>query len=143
MLSWVWQRVLLHRWRTLLLTLGFLLFPRLVAMLLTAMVRLLVRALVAVMVRLFAELGQELRELCVQMSVVSSSFGDYLISYVEELFSPPAVAPPNVGPQGGPSPPAVPAPPAAVPAPHPFHWLSSFLLIVDIFLRVRPMAGAG
>lgn len=144
LLRWLWKECLLNRWRTLVLTLVMLLFPRLTAMLVTAVVRLVIRACMAMVMRIVLELGKELRALCVQMSHASSSVEEILVGYVEDAFALSPAPVPTPAPSPGQFPPEMlHLQPGAPPAPHPFHWVSSLLLLVDIFLRVRPMAGAG
>ena len=92
----VWQRVCMNWWRTLLLTLVILCFPKLTAMVITWVLRLAISFVKALRWRILAEAAA------------------------------------STTPGGGTPPP-----------PHPFHWMSSLLLLVDIYLRVRPMVGAG
>jgi len=133
-------------WRTLLLTLVILCFPKLTAMVITLVLRLAISLVKALLWRILAEVGKELKTLCLQMSQASSSFEFMVVEALEGLFggkeefaetqhswttaTPPAAA--STTPGGGNPPP-----------PHPFHWMSSLLLLVDVYLRVRPMVGAG
>ena len=142
----VWQRVCMNWWRTLLLTLVILCFPKLTAMVITLVLRLAISFVKGLLWQILAEVGKELKTLCLQMSQASSSFEFMVVEALEGLFggqeefaatqhswttaTPPAAA--STTPGGGNPPP-----------PHPFHWMSSLLLLVDIYLRIRPMVGAG
>ena len=82
----VWQRVCMNWWRTLLLTLVILCFPKLTAMVITLVLRLAISFVKALLWQILAEVGKELKTLCLQMSQASSSFEFMVVEALEGLF---------------------------------------------------------
>lgn len=142
------HQVLRLRWRTMLLLLLILVFPRIFALGLTTLIRLLVRAVLAILARVGVELGRELHHMLLQLNMATFSVEAALLDHVNELF----------GFGTDPQPPMMSTSPAASPqqlrgevaqcplpssSPPPWALCHSLLLVVDIFLRTRHLGGAG
>lgn len=145
---WVWSR---YGFWTLGLGLLIVVFPKIFALVVTAIMRLLVRAILALLGRMVAELGRELKEMVMQVSLATSSTEEVVLQYMDELMamgsspSPSPVVPtsPSSSTASSLSASSQSLPPCSPNPNPPWSFLSCLLLVLDLFLRLRPMGGAG
>ena len=139
--AWILSK--LHK-RTLVLGLVLLCFPKICALVATTVMRLVFRALLALASRILAEFGKEVKEILWQVSWATSSTEDSVMHFLEELmFRSEASTSEAVPLMSSPStvdPPSTPCPHHPSP---PWSFVSCLLLVADLALRLRPMAGAG
>ena len=146
--SWVawkaWILTKLHK-RTLVLFLVLLCFPKICALVVTTVMRLVFRAVLALAGRILAEFGKEVKEILWQVSWATSSTEDSVMHFLEELMfkhdtSTTSEAVPLMSTTTTVDPPGTPCPHHPSP---PWSFVSCLLLVADLALRLRPMAGAG
>ena len=145
---WIWSR---YGFWTLGLGLLIVVFPKIFALVVTAIMRLLVRAILALLGRMVTELGRELKEMVMQVTLATSSTEEVVLQYMDDLLAMGSISSPSYVVTTSPSPPmasssssASQTMPPCSPSPNPpWSFLSCLLLVFDLVLRLRPMGGAG
>ena len=136
-------------WRTMAFVALAVLFPKVFAMLATVMVRLLCRAILVLVGRLASEIGRELHTAVMQLSEVSSTVEEWLVTMADEMmgfthpvpvvqqFQPPvSSSSSSTSSQNG----SVGVCPSNS---SPWQFLTTVLVVIDIMLHRRPWGGAG
>ena len=149
--KWCLQKIraLSYGWKTWCLIMLLLIFPKVLASMLTLIVRLCVRAGFALVARLMNEVGREMHGLVLHMTQASNMLEEWVLLTLEGLISPPA-------PQQVPVPLSSSSSPTSSfqvhgegacgtcppPCP-PWNFLTAALVVVDLALHRRHRGGAG